>query len=158
MGMIRTIKRWWGEKRELRHKLQGAGYKLQESNAERARLIGVVGRLEKQLEAMRPPVAVEYLDAEPEWTVEHAQAWNHFLTTTEAGLALRRLANWSEQGANRQVLGASTADAVRAVGEARGWHKATVYFFHSLSAKGRPQQSPDEQASDADALRERLAS
>lgn len=122
-----------------------------------AEVVKLRERLEVLEAVVKAPVAVEFADAEPAWLPDYEDGWRHFLTSTEAGAALMRQANWAEQGCNRRAIGASGA-AEGAIGEARGWHRATQYFFHTLSAKLRPQQQQDTQAPEADALRERLAS
>lgn len=97
-------------------------------------------------------------DSPPAWCETDAAAWAAFLGT-DPGQRLMRLANYQEQAANRAaVLQAGIDNSAAAV--AKGFHEATKYFFHTLSVRDqrKPADDAGEDATDAERLRERLAS
>lgn len=110
-------------------------------------------RQKAQAEAMRPFPVVDG-DKLPAWTDHEAQAWAGFLKT-HTGQLLQQQANFYEQAANRGAI-LRTEGAENNTGFARGWHKATAYFFQGLSAPVPPQEDTDEHSSTGVAgLRER---
>lgn len=117
-------------------------------------------KLTKQLRSVQEPFHVVYGDA-PKWRREDADFWRAFLAS-EPGCALQAQANFHEQAANRAAVMRTDGDAnafANNTGFARGWHEATRYFFHTLSADIRPEQDDaTEPGDEAGRLRERLAS
>jgi len=92
----------------------------------------------------------------PAWEDTDAVALRNFLKTP-AGEKLRAIAMHAEQACNRQaVLGGPPFE--QRAGYAQGWHRATAYFFDTLTADVRPKQDDDtEEGAEASPLRERLA-
>lgn len=115
---------------------------------------------EKPAESIRTVAPFPIVDAPaaPDWSESDREALSQFLRTA-AGEKIRALANWHEQATNRSAVLRGNGFEHNC-GFASGWHHASRFFLHTLSAPQTrdPQGDDAEPATDAERLRERLAS
>jgi len=113
-------------------------------------------RLQAELAAVRKLFPVVDTESEPAWGEADAQALRQFLRS-DTGQKLLATVNYHEQGTNRAAVLRSEGWEHNA-GYAKGWHQASIYFFHTLPADVRPKQDDATESGDGAALlRERLA-
>lgn len=117
-------------------------------------------QIHEELNAIRSPFPT--VDGEkPDWRQEDVDHWRAWLGTVP-GQALLAQANFHEQACNRASAlrtGADEKSFANNAGFARGWHEATRFFFHILTADIQPKSDDaTDDGDEASRLRERLAS